>query len=544
MRLAAVALLALAAMMGCGDGEQAKSPAAPAPVAGEKTNPAGRGESPPKAGEGVPHAIDWDARLAQVDESLAAEDLENARTALAEITSASEALSTAQLEKLASLEAAADSFAAEQSTMRRDEMLIAAGRKIEQGDLDGAQADTDGVLNLGPTESQRTAAAGLLAKIEATRAARRRLAADFLLLESENRGDFNTARGSLLREPDVALPLVIEGAASENRVLAGNCLRLLRWFKRPDQTVPVLVAVLANESQKPSWPTAVEEIARLDDPGAGQPLLDLALRTEDAEQRSAALTALSQAPDPPPQTLTELLPVVYSAEVGGPDLSAALRAARRAATLHGQTDVTARRGFSSELRDELQQGLSALPSRLEEIAAVDTTDGNLGETGRAATSLAVSLRLIPARTLANIKLTRSGGEDSASPAAAVLDGEWRTIDPAQMWRHPRDGRPLIAFDLGGEFTITGVRIWNYNEPNQAGRGWREIDVFAGPDPALLNPISRGVVPPAPGIPDAADYSVTLPVPFVFGRYVKLEPKTYWNPNDSVGGVTEIEIVGF
>lgn len=542
--VAAAAALCLAG--GCGGDDQAKSEddqaaqKSAAPVASPDSGGSGQETTTSQQ----PAAVDWDEMLAAAEARVKAEDLVTAQSALAEINASADKLSQSQRDKLAALQAAATGLAAQRAAGEREAVLASAGEKLAAGELDAAQEDANRVLNLGPSDSQRAAATGLLSKIEATRSARRRLAADIRLLESENRRDFNTARGNLLREPEISLPLVLEGTRHENATFAQNCLKLLRWYKRPDKAVPALVGVLADERRQAIWPTAIEEIARLEEPGAGPPLLQLALETSQPEQRTAALTALSHAADPPAGTLAELLPLFIAAEIGDADLAAALHAARRAATLHGQTDVAALRGFTQPLNTAQRRMMAELPGRLAEIAAADSAEGKLGATGRAATALAVALRLSPSRALANVKLTRSSGEDSTAPAAAVLDGQWRTIDPAQMWRHPRDGRPLIAFDLGGEFTITGVRIWNYNEPSYAGRGWREVDVYAGPDPALLNPVSRGVVPPAPCVADPQDYSITLAVPFTYGRYVKLEPKTYWNPNETLGGVTEIEILGF
>jgi hypothetical protein len=59
----------------------------------------------------------------------------------------------------------------------------------------------------------------------------------------------------------------------------------------------------------------------------------------------------------------------------------------------------------------------------------------------------------------------------------------------------------------------------------------------------LSPVTEGVVPPAPGAADTADYSVTLNVPFARGRYVKIQPRSYWRP-ESVSGLSEVQVLGF
>ncbi|MGE0609774.1 MAG: DUF4457 domain-containing protein, partial [Pirellulales bacterium] len=125
----------------------------------------------------------------------------------------------------------------------------------------------------------------------------------------------------------------------------------------------------------------------------------------------------------------------------------------------------------------------------------------------------------------------------------ILDGQWEDIDPATMWKHPIGKQASIVLDLGEERTVTAVRIWNYNEGGISYRGWKEAEIFVSPTAALLTPVAEGLIPKAPGAVATADYSVTLHIPFVRGRYIKLQPRSMWQP-DGPSGLTEVEVLGF
>ena len=112
-----------------------------------------------------------------------------------------------------------------------------------------------------------------------------------------------------------------------------------------------------------------------------------------------------------------------------------------------------------------------------------------------------------------------------------------------MWRHPIRQRPTIELDLGAEKTVTGVRIWNFNEPAGMHRGWKDVDVFVGNSPTDLVHVARGIVPMAPGAAESPDYSTVVPVQFARGRYVRLLAKNQWRA-DVHTGLAEIQVLGF
>ena len=128
-------------------------------------------------------------------------------------------------------------------------------------------------------------------------------------------------------------------------------------------------------------------------------------------------------------------------------------------------------------------------------------------------------------------------------ASAVVDGVWNKTDYPTMWRHPVDRLGTIVLDLGEERVVEAVRIWNFNEPGGMHRGWKEVEVFVTSSPTALNKNAAGIVLPAPGAADTTDYSTTIPVPAVKGRYVTLQAKSVWRP-DTYTGLSEVQVLGY
>ncbi len=488
----------------------------------------------------MPKTVDWTERLSLANSLITSGDLPAGTKALDELSAArNEArLSDEQAKRLSDLQIELARRSAEAAAKRRVELLAQADAAIKDGDLAAASRSLDGALAIDPTPAERDAAGKLRSKIESTRKARRDLASQMRLLEQSDRGSVRAARERLLGDTEVALPLLVEATRSENPVLVANALEVLRYIPDTERTIPAMIAVLASTKHEKSWPEAIRVLEKLDQPGSGAPLLKLALSALEARQRGAALAALARVPDPPATTLVSLLPQLEADDAALPD---ALRAALKAARLHRQVDVPARRGLD-ELTDEQDQRLAALPARLQKVIAGDTKSGELGETAREAMSLGIATGMLEPAVLKPIKVVRPDAETEKA-AQAVADGQWNSIDAAHMWLHSTEGRPLVVLDLGRERTVTGIRIWNYNLPGTLYRGWKEVELFVSPEPSLLSPVSRGQVPQARGEATGADYSITLAVPLVRGRYVKIEPRSTWNPDGS-GGVTEIEILGF
>ena len=434
-------------------------------------------------------------------------------------------------------------FKAEQARIAAEERaksLADAEKMLVDGKLDDARRMFEVVLAKGPTAEERDAANAGKVKIDERYRARRKLQTAMRLLASSNRGEVRDAKEQLWGDIEAAFPLLMEATQSDNPVLVANTLDMLRTLNQPARTTPIMLAVLSRSQQSASWPAAIREIQRLNHPGAGEALLALALSSQASEQRIAALTGLAGVVDPPSPSLIALLPIIYA---GGPELAATLQAAAHAVTVHRQTDLLARRGIDVQLTGEQEQQLAGLAERLAAIAGSAASEKPASAASHGAMALAVATRLVDPQPLTGIKVDRVSAEEATSPGTAVLDGVWNVATPDKLWRYPLGGQAAIVLDLGSERTVSGVRIWNYNEQGAGHRGWKEVDIFVSSSPALLSPIATGVVPAAPGAANPPDYSVLLTIPLTRGRYVKLQPRSIWR-EESVSGLSEVQILGF
>ena len=423
--------------------------------------------------------------------------------------------------------------------------LARAGALIGENRFDEAAAAREEVMRSEPTDAQRGRAAQLQTVLEDRRRAWNELEAAVRKLTSENRDEVLAAQNRLFERADLALPLLERATSGEDPKLVAAALDTLARLRRPEQALPIMVAVLRRPEQQSSWPEATGAIESVASPGAGEPLLLLALAADRAEQRIAALQALARVVDPPQRTIVALLPWIHQ---DGPELPAALEAVAHAVEVHHQHDLGTRRGLEGALAPEQLEQLDELPARLTQILAASGTSpsgtGASGEAARAARRLAVATRQVPAEPLAGVKLLAYSVQLEESPAAAVLDGAWDTTDTKQMWRYDSGKEGSIVLDLGAVRTVAGVRIWNLNEPGAAHRGWKDVEVYVGDLPeALGSPVATGQSPKGPGAAGVPDYSATIPVEFRTGRYVRLRAASVWT-RDNNNGLTEVQVLGY
>lgn len=525
----------------------------PAPVvASGKTTSTGKKEEPAAA----PPKADAGRLLDQAELHLKQGKLDQAQQVLTEVRALAGQLAAADTERLSRLEADREDQRKLQIDQARAKSLTLASDLLEKGQLEAATQSLDDVAKAFPTEDERQRIAALKSKIEEHRRRRREFGIAMKLLGSIKPEDVRSARSRLAQDPEVAIPLLVESAQGKNQTLAVNALESLRSMNEPARVVPALVGVLANDAQAELWPVAAAELQKIAAPGAGEPLLKLALSSTSGPQRVAALSALAAVVDPPPQTVIALLPLVYQE---GPELSAALAAIERAVIVHRQFDLLGRRNLDMDLTPEQEQQLNGLGTRLAAISAQPATPNGAppaapadpsrpagtNPAAMAAQTLGVLTRLVVPQPLTDVKVLRATAEMPESLATAALDGVWNSVDPKTMWRHPveKDKKVTIVLDLGVERTVAGVRIWNENEVNGRHRGWKDVEVYVSNTPASLTVVAKGIVPQAPGAADAADYGCLLSVPCVRGRYVRLECSSQWQP-DGIGGVSEIQVLGF
>jgi hypothetical protein len=481
----------------------------------------------------------WNKQLDDAQARLAAGELNEAKTVLTEVRDAAKELDETTMARLVALEAELSQQIEKHSEAQRIALLAESRQKLNKGDLEAATRAADNVLNAAPSDQQRQQAGEIKKLVEEQRRARLRLRTAMGLLASSKRADVRAAQEQLFAEQDAAWPLVIEAAGGKDPTLAANALEMLRVLNQPQRAIPVMIGVLSRGEQKEVWPAAIKELQKINQAGAGEPLLELALGTQDDEQRTAALTALSGIVDPPPQTAIALLPLVNQ---DGPSLSAVLSAMQHTIEVHRQQDLLTLRGVNDALSSQQLELLGGLAARLQALAgpldSAPQTDVAVN-----ARKLGIVTQVIPQMPLQKVSLSRFSGEEENGRAAAVLDGQWASTKPEQSWRYPLSGQAFIVLDLGRDCVVSGIRIWNHNQPGAYHRGWKEVDIYVDSRPALLAPVASGLVAPAPPTADATDYSVTLSVPFVRGRYIKLQPKNYWRA-DGISGLAEIQVLGF
>jgi len=479
------------------------------------------------------------ARLDQADKQLQA-----AETLLAEAEDGDDkSAGTSKLDslktQLTSAREAELERLAEEKSRKRAERLAEAKELQESGKLDEATAALDAVLSMAPTIEQRETVRELKDAIETHRAARRRLGSWMKMLASKQRSEVRAAQNQLRRDPDTAIPLLLEAVRSQEKpLLVKNTLEMLRRLRRPDVAVPAMVGVLSRTDQQASWSDAVREISRLKDPGAGPLLLPLLLQAKSPVQKATVLAALANIPDPPAETLTALLGLLHA---DGPELEPALRAAFTAMSRHGQDDLVALRGLPANIDDATADLLSKLPERLTQVAARKGDEH--AAAAAAARMLAVLIGAFEPALLKGVKVASSVGQFEDSSAAAVVDGKWDAQDVKTGWRHTLTKPGTIILDLGSEKTVTAVRVWNYNGGGQRDRGWKEIDVFVSNSRTDLTPEASGTIPRAPGANDTPDFSIQLPVDQVRGRYVILKAKSLWAPSN-FAGLSEVQVIGY
>lgn len=540
-----LAILPLAFGVGCGKNEPAaqNEPEKTESVTSNATDaPDTTAAKDDTTSKSAPKTESASARLAEAKRQLEADDLAAAGATL-DSARPLVAPDSPDATTLAELEAQLASRAQASGGKRRTEALASAEKLLSAGDLTASAQALETVLALGPDREQLAAANTMKKEIERRRRLRRELKTSIQSLAGDQREQVRAAQSRLAQEPEDALPLLLESLASDEPKQVVGSLEMLRRLRSPERALPAMVGVIANSSVAACRQAAVEELARTNEAGAGKPLLDLALATEDAPRRVAALAALARVPDPPADTMPKLAPILAQ---DGEELAPALEACVQAAIVHRQFDFAARRGIDPLAVPEGSVAWNDLRARLLKLAAPATETTPEGKSPElvalAAQRLALAGRLLAPVKLEGIKLHTASAEEATSPAAALLDEKWNTVDLATMWRHPLGKRSAIVLDLGRLRTVSHVKIWNYNESGAGHRGWKDVEIFVSDDPSALVPAAVGIVAPAPGQADVPDFGTMIPVPLIRGRYVKLQAKNVWR-EDNWMGLSEVEVHG-
>lgn len=517
--------------------QAAAQPSVTAPTAPIEATPASAPMNPatPAAPPGPsPETMAAEKLLAEVAAALEKDNLELATEGLEKAEALGAKVDAKILEQIEAQRQAVDLKLTAMQTQRRTKRISEARDLLTAGKLEEATLAIDDVLKTFPSDEDRRLVEGFRKQIEDRRRRTREMGIALKLLSSETPTDVRGARSKLVADPEVALPLLAGVIEGKDVRAATNALEMLRSFSDPPKTIPLLVATLNRSESAALWPVAIRELQKISVAGAGPALLETYAKTTDPAQRSAALSALAGVVDPPPQTLVTLLPALLAES---PELATALTAAQHAAVVHSLVDLQSLRGFEGLTAEQSEQ-LTKLPERLTMLSA--STDPAVAQSAQ---SFGMLIRCVVPKPLTDVKLLRSSAEIPESPGAAILDGVWNSIDIKTMWRYPGDKPATLVLDLGSERSVAAIRFWNLNEPATKQHGWKEVDVYVSNTPAALTPVAQGIVVRAPGAADTHDYSSTITVPCVRGRYIRLECRSAWQPAGT-SGLSEIQILGF
>lgn len=87
------------------------------------------------------------------------------------------------------------------------------------------------------------------------------------------------------------------------------------------------------------------------------------------------------------------------------------------------------------------------------------------------------------------KAINGSGLPNNTPA---LSGGHRVDWDKHWWGPDTDSSPQITIDLGGEYVVETIHVWNYNESAATKtRGLKEVDIYVSPDTNAVNLVKLG-----------------------------------------------------
>lgn len=160
-----------------------------------------------------------------------------------------------------------------------------------------------------------------------------------------------------------------------------------------------------------------------------------------------------------------------------------------------------------------------------------------GEAGAMITPTAVTASSEQGASLSPQNVINNTGVSEKPPGS----GTWvhhanayrdKGVERGTMWSSgdvdkKRDKQPTITFDLGKPQLIGSLRVWNYNENNWTGNGFKEVEVSASVDGEKYEPLGTAIFEQAPGDDSYEGQVVSFKEP-VRARYVRLCCLSNWN----------------
>ncbi|MEK6237113.1 MAG: discoidin domain-containing protein [Planctomycetales bacterium] len=500
-------------------------------------------EDPSSKTDGAPAAdvveVDPAALLEEAARLFAEEQLEDCEQTLARIDPKQQELTEDQRRNYSAMVASVREELRDRRFWRLESSLDAAQGFLAARDLSAAEEMLNSILQATDAQPQRERALTLQQQLVERQRVRDEMRDAVKLLRSEIVEERNEARRRLWERSRDAVPTLLEAAASGEPRLVETALEMLSRMNRPE-TFPAILAILQRSDQSSCWPIAVAQLETSDFPQAGQELMRIAASAQGSSERIAAWEGLCRVKDPPVEAFEDLLPWLHA---DGPETAAAFKAAARIAWSRDLSDFMDLRGFPADLSAEASSSLRRLPDRIEALLSSDEPNKNV-ELVEAVRRLAIAARLRASKPLPDVRVFACNCEYPAFPASGVTDGNWKSKTGPTRWLSHESGQAWIVFDLGEEKTVTDARIWNFNgNPDEVQRGFKEVAIYVGSDPSSRAAQVRAVIPPAPHGVTSTDFSVTISLPFLRGRFVKLQCLGPWNGGNQAG-LSEVQILGY
>ena len=96
-----------------------------------------------------------------------------------------------------------------------------------------------------------------------------------------------------------------------------------------------------------------------------------------------------------------------------------------------------------------------------------------------------------------------------------------------------EGRPTLTFAFDSAKTIGSFRVWNYNEANWTGTGFKEVEISASLDGTTFTPMGNAIFQQAPGEDDYAGQLLSLKES-VNARFIRFHCLNNWQGYDRAG----------
>jgi hypothetical protein len=133
------------------------------------------------------------------------------------------------------------------------------------------------------------------------------------------------------------------------------------------------------------------------------------------------------------------------------------------------------------------------------------------------------------------KLIDGSGWGETYPGSAVYVHAANVYEDAGcMWNGMMGKDNWVLFDLGKEYNLAGIYVWNYNEKGGWNtRGVKEMEVLAGPEKDKLQKLAACTLELAPGTDDYRGQAVAFDKP-VKARWVRFDIRSNYRGGEMVG----------